>query len=74
MWQMSNRENSPHSRELPETSGVPHIYSVTMGGFLAAVKLDQEEWNTSKLANCRSGLESSDQMGMFLVFSHKDTS
>lgn len=57
-----------------ETSGVPHIYSVTMGSFLAAVKLHQEEWNTGKPANCRSRLESSDQMGMLPVFSDKDTS
>lgn len=74
MWQMNNRENSAHSGESPyrHIRGSTHLFCFATEGFLAAVKLEQGEWSTSR-ANCRSRSQSSKQVGMLLVCTDKDT-
>lgn len=50
MWQMSNRENTAHSGELPhrDIRGSTRLFCFATEGFLAAVKLEQEEWSTGR--------------------------
>lgn len=50
MWQTSSRGNSAHSGELPprDIRSSTHLFCFVTEGFLAAVKLEQEERSTSR--------------------------